>query len=396
MRRVYAPPGRHQTARRRRCGGRLSDRGRTTARAARGGAGRYRLEARCAPAARPAEALRAADRARGCDTEDALDAHRAPRCQRSSGGATVTTTDTVSAAADLLDRLGVDPALVTSGDLVVRTPITGEEIGRVSRTDEAATDAAIARSRRRVRRVARRAGAASRRARPAARRGAAPREGRARRARHARGREDRAGGSRRGAGDDRHLRLRRRPLAAALRPLDRLGAPGAPAHRDVAPARPRGRHERVQLPRRGVELERRARARLRRSGDLEAVREDAAHGDRDDGAARAGRRAVRRRPGRPLRARDRRCRPRGAARRRRAHPARLRHRLDADGQGARTPRRRPARPLPARARRQQRRDRRAERRPRAGRARRPLLGRRHGGAALHQPAPADRPRVDRR
>ncbi len=58
----------------------------------------------------------------------------------------MTTTDTVSAAAHLLDRLGVDPALVTAGDLVVRTPITGEEIGRVARTDEAATDAAIARS----------------------------------------------------------------------------------------------------------------------------------------------------------------------------------------------------------------------------------------------------------
>ncbi len=47
---------------------------------------------------------------------------------------------------DLLERLGVDPALVTEGDLVVRTPITGEEIGRVARTDEAATDAAVARA----------------------------------------------------------------------------------------------------------------------------------------------------------------------------------------------------------------------------------------------------------
>jgi aldehyde dehydrogenase (NAD+) len=55
----------------------------------------------------------------------------------------------MSAAADattLLERLGVDPARVEAGDLVVRTPITGEEIARVARTDAAATDAAIGRA----------------------------------------------------------------------------------------------------------------------------------------------------------------------------------------------------------------------------------------------------------
>ena len=56
------------------------------------------------------------------------------------------TLDTLSSATALLDRLGVDPARVTDGELVVRTPITGEEIGRVARTDEAATDAAVARA----------------------------------------------------------------------------------------------------------------------------------------------------------------------------------------------------------------------------------------------------------
>jgi L-aminoadipate-semialdehyde dehydrogenase len=56
-----------------------------------------------------------------------------------------TTTGHASAGA-LLERLGVDRARVTDGDLVVRTPITGEEIGRVARTDEAATDAAVARA----------------------------------------------------------------------------------------------------------------------------------------------------------------------------------------------------------------------------------------------------------
>jgi aldehyde dehydrogenase (NAD+) len=53
----------------------------------------------------------------------------------------------VSASAlDLLARLGVDASQVTDGDLVVRTPITGEEIGRVARDDESSTDAAIARA----------------------------------------------------------------------------------------------------------------------------------------------------------------------------------------------------------------------------------------------------------
>ena len=49
-------------------------------------------------------------------------------------------------ASALLDRLGVDRARVSEGDLVVRTPITGDEIGRVARTDAVGTDAAIARA----------------------------------------------------------------------------------------------------------------------------------------------------------------------------------------------------------------------------------------------------------
>ena len=53
---------------------------------------------------------------------------------------------TEGAAISLLDRLGVDRAQVDGGDLVVRTPITGEEIARVARTDAAAADAAIARA----------------------------------------------------------------------------------------------------------------------------------------------------------------------------------------------------------------------------------------------------------
>ncbi|HET9286949.1 MAG TPA: aldehyde dehydrogenase family protein [Gaiella sp.] len=51
-----------------------------------------------------------------------------------------------SSASGLLERLGVDPGSVTEGELVVRTPITGEEIGRVARTAPAETDAAVART----------------------------------------------------------------------------------------------------------------------------------------------------------------------------------------------------------------------------------------------------------
>jgi L-aminoadipate-semialdehyde dehydrogenase len=55
-------------------------------------------------------------------------------------------TATVSASAlDLLARLGVG-ARQADGDLVVRTPITGEEIGRVARDDRSSTDAAVARA----------------------------------------------------------------------------------------------------------------------------------------------------------------------------------------------------------------------------------------------------------
>jgi len=51
-----------------------------------------------------------------------------------------------TSATDLLGRLGVDPALVRDGDLVVRTPITGEEIARVARTTRAGADAAVTRA----------------------------------------------------------------------------------------------------------------------------------------------------------------------------------------------------------------------------------------------------------
>ena len=75
---------------------------------------------------------------------------------------------------------------------------------------------------------------------------------------------------------------------------------------------------------------------------------------------------------------------------------RVGHRIDPHGPGRRTGGRRPLRPPDPRARRQQRGHRRAERRSRAGGARHRVLGRRNGGSALHEPAPAHRPPVDPR
>ena len=57
-------------------------------------------------------------------------------------------------------------------------------------------------------------------------------------------------------------------------------AAAAPDVRAVASARHRRHHHRVQLPRRGLGVERRPRGRLRRHHDLEAVLRDAADRDR--------------------------------------------------------------------------------------------------------------------
>ncbi len=57
-----------------------------------------------------------------------------------------TTVTAAAQAAELLERLGVDPGRVAEGDLAVRTPITGEEIARVARTDAAGADAAVGRA----------------------------------------------------------------------------------------------------------------------------------------------------------------------------------------------------------------------------------------------------------
>jgi aldehyde dehydrogenase (NAD+) len=47
---------------------------------------------------------------------------------------------------DIFSSLGLDRSSLSEGDLEVRTPITGERIARQQRTDEAGTDAAVARA----------------------------------------------------------------------------------------------------------------------------------------------------------------------------------------------------------------------------------------------------------
>ena len=116
----------------------------------------------------------------------------------------------------------------------------------------------------------------ARRSRAPLRRSAARAQGRARHAGLARDRQDQGRRRRRSAGDDRHRRLRGRPVAHALRQDDALRAPGAPHVRAVASARRRRHHLGVQLSGRGVGVERDARRGLRRRDGLEAVAEDAA------------------------------------------------------------------------------------------------------------------------
>ena len=176
----------------------------------------------------------------------------------------------------IFEALDLGVALRSAGKLQVRSPIDGRELARVA-TDSAKTlEAKITR-----------ADAAFRdwRSVPAPRRGELVRligeELRA--AKEPLGalvtvecRQDPAGRSRRGAGDDRHLRLRGRPVAPALRPDHRLRTAGSPDDGDLAPARPgRGDH-RLQLSRRRLGVELRARAGLRRHRGVEAVGEDAA------------------------------------------------------------------------------------------------------------------------
>ena len=169
------------------------------------------------------------------------------------------------------------PPCPTGIGAAARSPITGDDLltlGSVDAAGHRGRDRPIARG---VPGVAERARARARRPGQAVRPAARGAQGRPRRSGHDRGRQDPLRGARRGPGDDRHLRLRRRPVAPARRPHDALRAPRPPADGDLAPARRGRRHLRVQLPGRRLGLEHGHRPGLRRHGHLEAVRADAAH-----------------------------------------------------------------------------------------------------------------------
>ena len=237
--------------------------------------------------------------------------------------------------ADILAANGLTGSELAGGTLVVRTPVDGTELARLKVHDAADIGAMVASSK---------AAFALWRDVPAPRRGELVRllgeelrqaKDDARPSGDARIRQDPAGGLRRGAGDDRHLRLRGRPVAPALRPDDRLGAPRPRHARDLAPDGRVRRDHRLQLSRRALGLERGAGPGLRRSGDLEAIGEDAAlrARHRPDLPARA--RPVRRCAGRPAARRRRRARGGRGAGRAPGRGDRVRHRLDPHGPGDR-------------------------------------------------------------
>ena len=236
------------------------------------------------------------------------------------------------------------------------------------------------------------AGAPPRRARAAHRRAASCREGRPRPAGDAGERQDPAGRPGRGAGDDRHLRLRPRALAAALR-ADHGFRTSRPRHaRDLAPHGRLRRDHLVQLPRSPVVLERGPCARMRRSRAVEALGEDAAHGARDAETLRAGAGRLRRCAGGAGAGHRRRegCRRAAGGEPRCGDP--VGHRLDTDGTCGGGQDRRALRPHHPGARRQQRDDRGPLGRSGPGASGHRLRGRGHGRPALHLASPPHRPR----
>ena len=183
--------------------------------------------------------------------------------------------------------------------------------------------------------LAQRTGTRARRVGQAPRRTSHRAQGRSCRPHQHRSRQDPLRGPGRGPGDDRHLRLRRRPVPPARRPHHALRTARTPAHGDVAPARRRRRHLGVQLSGRGVVLERGSGPRLRRRGGVETVREDSTGRHRDKCACCA-RRPRCRRARQPQRARAHRRRRRAAAARQSARSADQRDRFRTDGGSHRT------------------------------------------------------------
>ena len=193
---------------------------------------------------------------------------------------------TASASKRPTPEPGPSQPIETSGPhLASINPATGEPIAaRALRRPPTTTSAVAPRPQRGVPRVAR-PGRRRRRGEVVRQLGDAPAraQGGARPAGHARGRQDPAP---RGCGEVQEM-IDMADFAVGLsRQLYGLTMhserPAAPDVRAVAPARPGRRHHRLQLPGRGVGLERDGRGRLRRLDDLEAVAPGAA--DRDRGA----------------------------------------------------------------------------------------------------------------
>ena len=138
-------------------------------------------------------------------------------------------------AAHVLALAGIE----SDGDLVSHSPIDGHPIGRVAVGDPDQAAARASEAFCQWRKV------------PAPRRGELVRllgeelraaQGATWPAGHARGRQDRPGEPGRSAGDDRHLRLRGRPVAPALWPHHRQRTPRSPHDGEMASAR-RGRRD---------------------------------------------------------------------------------------------------------------------------------------------------------
>ena len=167
--------------------------------------------------------------------------------------------------------------------------------------------------------------------------------------------------------------------------------PGPPVDGDVAPAGRGRRHHRVQLPVRGVGVERRGRLRLRGHHRVEALADDLSH---LDGVPVPGgsRRIGLRRSGRGAAARDRRPRGGPGAGGQPRCRAGERDRIGAHGRGGRAARGGPHGASAARARREQRRDRGALGRSRTRPAGNRLRRRGNRRPALHDLAPGDRAR----
>ena len=177
---------------------------------------------------------------------------------------------------EILTRLDLAHGALTGGDLEVTTPVDGSVIASLStptpqQVDQVIREATKAFGEWRMLNWRCHPRTQTRRARASARRGASAVQGGPRCAGVPRERKNPSGRVGRSAGDDRHLRLRRGPVAAALRVDHCLRASWARHAGDLASRRCVRHHHRVQLPRCGLVLERGASARVRRPRRVETV-----------------------------------------------------------------------------------------------------------------------------